>query len=165
MFALGNATLISAKELSRTSYFGTSASSASTFLKPPASSPTNSGAKYFLNVSTCLLLNASVATFSKATTAFSLCAVFTCLAGVGAANQVETAVASDTQQIMTCRSIFFKRLHLLVLERFCGDLLHSDGRFLSLCCLYLPGWSRCSKTTRNSRRQCHTTDNDVSFHN
>src|SRR2546421_8019154 len=109
MFALGNATLISAKELSRTSYFGTSASSASTFLKPPASSPTNSGAKYFLNVSTCLFLNASVATFSKATTAFSLCAVFTCLAGVGAAKQVETAVASATPQIMTCRFIIESR--------------------------------------------------------
>src|SRR5262245_59599858 len=103
MLPVGNATFISAKELSRTSYFGTSPSSPSTFLKPAASSPTNSGAKYFLNVSTCLFLKASAIIFSKRTIAASLCTVFACLAGVGAAKQVETAVASAIPQVMTCR--------------------------------------------------------------
>src|SRR5215469_10381895 len=109
MFPLGNITFIFANEMSFTSYFGTSASSPSTFLKPSVSSPTNSGAKYFLNVSTCLFLNASVTIFSKRTIDASLCAVFLCVAGVATAKQVETAVASATPQIMTCRFIIESR--------------------------------------------------------
>jgi len=62
------------------------------------------------------------------------------------------------------RQIFFKRLDLFVLKCFRDNLLQGDDCCLFVCCLHLPGWCRCSKTTRNSRRQCHTTNNDLSFH-
>src|SRR2546430_16436533 len=52
------------------------------------------------------------------------------------------------------RQIFSKCLHLFVLERFRDDFFHIDDSRLPFSRLRLPGWSRCSKTNRESCRHC-----------